>query len=206
MFITRIKDQKGFSLIEILIVMAVILIGVMGAYSLLANVQVTHTHSSRLVQAQQEARNIVEHIVRDLRESSLDQVWLTSASGKSDSIIFYTPRDEDGAFNVYHEVDDDGNPLSGYGRPVWRRTVAYSLDFSTNYLYRYQSFDLISDMSKIKWDSEGEIVSRSVERIFFQRVGNMITISIRTFQKPNSDVGYVAESYADYYTRVEFRN
>lgn len=206
MFMAEIKDQKGLSLVEILITMSVILIGVMGAYSLLANVQITHTRTSHVVQAQQEARNIVEHIVRDLRESNLDQVWITSANGESDSITFYTPRDENGAFNAYHEVDDDGNPLTGYGKPVWRRTVAYSLDPRTNYLYRYQSSELISDIDEMKLYSEGEIVSKSVKRVIFERVDNMITISIRTFEAPGSDMGYVAESHTDYYTKIEFRN
>jgi hypothetical protein len=42
--------------------------------------------------------------------------------------------------------------------------------------------------------------------LLFSRVDDMITISIRTFEEPNSQFGYVAKSYADFYTMVEFRN
>ena len=138
MFIAVMRDPKGFTMIETLVVMSLVLIGMLGGYALLANTQVTREQNIQAVQAQQEARNIVEQIVRDLRESSLDHVWIDSANSKSDSIVFFTPRDEDGAFNVYHRVDSDGDPLKGYGRPVWRRTIAYSLDSESNCLYRYQ--------------------------------------------------------------------
>ncbi len=42
--------------------------------------------------------------------------------------------------------------------------------------------------------------------MLFARENNMITMSIRTFEEPNTDLGYVAESYADFHTMVEFRN
>ncbi len=206
MFIAEIRNSKGMTLVEILVVMSLVLIGVLGAYSLLTNIYAAQSRNVKLTQAQQEARNTVEHIVRDLRESSMDQVWIDSTSGEPDSILFFTPRDKDRAFNINHEVDAEGNPLPGYGRPVWQRTVAYSLDSYSNYLYRYEPPQLISDISTIKWDSEGEVVSKRVEKLLFSRVDDMISISIRTFEEPNSQFGYVAESYADYYTMVEFRN
>lgn len=210
MFVAEIKGSKGLTLVEILVVTSLVLIGTLGAYSLLANIQITQAQSLKLTQAQQEARNIVEHIVRDLRESNMDQVWIDSTTGSPDSIIFFTPRDENKAFNVNHEMieisDDEFVPAPRYGRPIWRRTVAYSLDPITNYLYRYESTELISDVNEIKWNSVGEVVSKRVERVTFSRVGDMISIAIRTFEKPNTGLGYVAESYADFYTMVEFRN
>ncbi|MFC1715788.1 PilW family protein [Candidatus Poribacteria bacterium] len=206
MFIAEIRNSKGMTLVEILVVMSLVLIGVLGAYSLLANIHVTRSRSVKLTQAQQEARNIVEQIVRDLRESSMDQVWIDSTSGEPDSILFFTPRDGDRAFNISHEMDAEGRPLPGYGRPVWQRTVAYSLDPYSHYLYRYESPMLVQDMDKIKWSVKSEVVSKRVEKLFFSREDDMISISIRTFEKPNSQFGYVAESYADYYTMVEFRN
>ncbi len=206
MFIAEMRNSKGMTLIEILVVMSLVLIGVLGAYSLLANIQATQSRNVKLTQAQQEARNIVEQIVRDLRESSMDQVWIDSTSGELDSIVFFTPRDEDRAFNISHEVDAEGNALPGYGRPVWQRTVAYSLDSYSHCLYRYESPKLISEVDKIKWSVRSELVSKRVEKLLFSRVDDMITISIRTSEKPNSKFGYVAESYADFYTMVEFRN
>ncbi|MFC1718438.1 PilW family protein [Candidatus Poribacteria bacterium] len=206
MFIAEMRDSKGMTLVEIFVVMSLVLIGVLGAYSLLANIQATQSRNVKLTQAQQEARNIVEHIVRDLRESSMDQVWIDSTSGEPDSILFFTPRDGDRAFNISHEVDDEGDPLPGYGRPVWQRTVAYSLDSYSHYLYRYEAPMLMQDINMIKWSVAGEVVSKRVEKLLFSRVDDMITISIRTAEEPNSQFGYVAESYADYYTMVEFRN
>ena len=210
MFIAVLRDSEGVTLIELLVVTSLVLIGVLGAYSLLAAVQTTRSHNVKVTEAQQEARNIVEHIVRDLRESSMDHVWIDSTSGSPDSIVFFTPRDENGAFNVDHkmvQVDDDKSiPAAGYGKPIWRRTVAYSLDLYSNYLYRYELPKLIPDIDEIKWSSEGELVSKRVERVIFSRVDDMISISVRTFEEPNSKLAYAAKSYTDFYTMVEFRN
>ena len=206
MYIAAMRKSEGITLIEMLIAMSVVLVGVAASYTLLGSIQATQAGSMRLVQAQQEARNIVEHIARELRESNPDYIWIGSTSGEADSIIFYVPRDGDRAFHVYHEVNEEGIPLSGYGRPVPQSTIAYSLDSGSNCLYRYRSPELISDIDKIKWDSEGEIISRRVEWVIFSREDNMITISVRTFGEPNSKLTNVAKSYSDYYTKIEFRN
>ncbi len=206
MYIAAMRKSEGITLIEMLIAMSVVLVGVAASYTLLGGIQATQAGNMRLVQAQQEARNIVEHIARELRESSVDYIWIDSTSGKADSIIFHVPRDGDRAFHVYHEVNEEGIPLSGYGRPVPQSTIAYSLDSSSHYLYRYRLSGLISDIDKIKWDSDGEIISRRVEKILFGREDNMITISVRTFEEPNSKLANATKSYSDYYTKIEFRN
>ena len=87
MFIAVMRNSKGISLIETLITMVIVSIGLLGTYSLIVNVHATRMNNTRLVETQQEARNIVEHMVRDLRESSVDYVWIYSTGEEANSIV-----------------------------------------------------------------------------------------------------------------------
>lgn len=187
--IDTIKNPKGFTLMEVVIAMSVGIIGAMGGYALFANIQGTLAGNSAVVQAQQEARFIVERITRELRESNRDQVWPNPMpSGGSDYIAFLTPRDENGTFMV-----------DGSGNPDWQRAILYRLEES-NSLYRYQAY--ISGT-----DETTEVISKNIEQLRFNRVNNdMITISVRTFSDRSGAIGNVARSYADIYTMVKLRN
>ena len=188
------KASRGVSLIEMVIVMGIILIGAMAGYSLLANVHSTRAGNVALLQAQQNARNIVERIAREFRESSPEVAWL-SYEGESQYAAFFTPRDKQRRFMV------DNN-----GIPVWQRAIGYGLDQHSNRVYRYQLY-LVYDPSVFYDSFSFEVVSEDVEELLFSRDNDLITISVRTFYEPDQgSVGHVARSYAEYRTTVKMRN
>jgi len=205
-WIDRMKSSRGFTLVEALIAMAIGVIGMTGGYALLGNIQGTAAANRTLAQAQQEARNVVARIAREIRESTSDDdgyygVYLYPEDG-SDYIYFWTPRDEDRKFIVGSD-----------GRPEWQRWIFYGLAYDTHSLYRYQFQEslylreLEEDPSADPYNAyHWEIISKNVESIEFKRVDDMIAISVRAFADPGEKVGHVARSYADFTTMVKLRN
>ena len=198
MFISKLasimRGSRGLSLVEMAIVTGIVAVGVMGTYSLFANVKGTQAGNVAVLQAQQSARNIVERIARELRESSPEVVWLSS-EGESQYISFFTPRDEERKFMI-----------DGSGLPVWKRAIAYGLDPYSNEVYRFQLY-MVSDPNVLYDAFSSETVSKGVEELLFSRDNDMITISVRTFyESDEGSVGYVAKSYAEYSTTVKMRN
>lgn len=206
-WINSINRPRGFTLIETLIAMSIGIIGMVGGYALLANIQGTAAANRTLVDAQQEARNVVARVAREIREATSDNddyhgVYLYPEDG-SDYIYFWTPRDENRTFIV----GDDG-------RPEWQRWIFYGLSYDSHELYRYQFQqsqylqDLQEDPGGTDWMDayHWEVVSSNVENIEFKRIGDMISISVRTFAERDGKVGHVAKSYADYSTMVKLRN
>jgi type II secretory pathway pseudopilin PulG len=183
------RDTKGITMIESMIVIAIGLIGVLGSYALLLNVKGTAVASAEVLEAQQEARYIVERIARELRESSPNAVRPDSMLYEdSYQISFDTPRDANRKFIVGTE-----------GEPEWQRTISYMLDPYSQSLYRYQEYGTSNA-------SEYEVVSNNVQHLAFRRTHDMITISVRTFSNKGGGIGSVADSYADFYTMVKLRN
>jgi len=183
------RDTKGITLIESMIVIAVGLIGVLGSYALLLNVKGTAAASADLIEAQQEARYVVERIARELRESSPNAVGPNSMLYEdSYQITFDTPRDSNRKFIVGSE-----------GEPEWQRTISYMWMPNSFSVYRYQQY-ASSD------SGEYELVSKNVERLAFRQTNDLVTISIRTFSNKGGKIGSVADSYADLYTMIKLRN
>lgn len=175
------------TLIEISIAMFLALIGIVGSCSLLSNVYGTLVGGSETAQIQQDARITVENIARELRESDCQ---LIEPSSMIDSyyIGFHTPRDSTGTF----KVDEAGNP-------EWQRYIQYGLDPESKCLYRYQSYLYESE-------TQYEIVVKNVQSVLFNRVGDVITISLRTFADQSDKTAHAADSYTDFSTRVRLRN
>ena len=184
-----IRDTKGITMIESMIAIAIGLIGVLGSYALLVNVKGTAAASAEVIEAQQEARYIVERIARELRESSPNAVGPDSMLYEdSYQISFDTPRDTNRKFIVGTE-----------GEPEWQRTISYMLDPYSHSLYRYQQYGESNT-------GEYEVVSKNVQHLAFRRTNDMVTISIRTFSNKGDKIGSVADSYADFYTMIKLRN
>jgi prepilin-type N-terminal cleavage/methylation domain-containing protein len=184
-----IRDTKGLTMIESMIVIAIGLIGVLGSYALLLNVRGTAAASAEVIEAQQEARYIVERIARELRESSPTTVAPDSMLYEdSYQITFDTPRDPNRKFIVGIE-----------GEPEWQRTITYTFDPNSHTASRYQEYGT----SNV---TEYEVVSENVQHLAFGRTHDMITISIRTFSNKGDKMGSVADSFADLYTMVKLRN
>ena len=192
--IGKLRSSKGVTLIEMVIAASIALIGAMGGLALFTGVKGTIAGNSAAVQAEQEARNIVERIAREIRESAPDQVWLYDMNGDgSEYINFLTPRDSNRKFIV------DAN-----GRPLWQRTISYGLDTYSNTVYRYQYFTNY-DGETGQYESF-EIVSKNVEDLRFRISGDMVAIRIRTFTDQGQGTGNVSNTYADFHTTVKLRN
>ncbi len=182
-----IRNSKGIAVIEISIATFLALIGIVGSCSLLSNVHGTLVGGSETVQVQQDTRTILENIARELRESDY-QLIAPDPMIDSYYVGFHTPRDSTGTFRV----DEAGNP-------EWQRYIEYGLDPESNCLYRYQSY-------LYEPETQYEIVVKSVQSVAFNRVGDVITISIRTFADQSDKTAHAADSYTDFSTRVRLRN
>ncbi len=193
--INTIKSNKGLTLIEMLVAISVGAIGMLGSYSLLAGVKGTLMENTAAVEAQQDARNIVQRIAREIRESSPKTVtlysWTSEDGTASDTIFFYTPRDVDRKFIV-----------DGAGEPEWQREISYGLDSYAHCLYRFQYYMSPDEVYPYEW----EIVSNNVEALNFSRDNDMIIIKIKTFANDDNGIGHTAKSYADFHTMVKMRN
>ena len=104
--------------------MVIGLIGAMGSYALLASMHGTRAENMAVLQAQQEARNIMERVTRELRESSPEVVWPEWEDWEdSEWVYFFTPRNANREFIVNPE-----------GEPEWQQAIAYWLDSLNNTL------------------------------------------------------------------------
>ena len=113
--IDTMRNTEGMTLIETLVAIFMGFVGMMGSFALLASVKGTLTENTAVVLAQQEARNVVTSIARELRESSPKHIYIYSWSysegeSESDFVFFYTPRDGDRRFVV-----------DASGEPEWHR-------------------------------------------------------------------------------------
>ncbi len=196
--VNAIRSSKGISLMEVMIAMAIGLIGVMGGYALLTSMNSTRVENTAVVVAQGEARNILERMTRELRESSPEAVWprYNTNGEKYNWVYFWTPRNADREFMINTE-----------GEPEWQRGIQYWLNWNSNTLYR-RRFYLTFDPYTNDWSDwfNFEMVSENVEEMTFSRDDDMFTINIRTFSDSDGGMGNVARSYADLSTTIKLRN
>ena len=189
-----VANEKGLSLMETLVAVSLGSAAILGSLSLLMGVEGTMTESREAVQVQQEARNIVECIAREVRESCPDKIQITSypqGEWDAETILFHTPRDEDGRF-----------VMDNSGKPDWQREIAYELDRDSHYLYRSQYYLASGEGGAY----QSEVVSKNVERLNFAQNNDMLLISIRTFVDTCDGTGYRSRAYADFQTMVKLRN
>lgn len=196
--VNTIKSSKGISLMEVMIAMAIGLIGAMGGYALLISMNSTRTENTAVVVAQGEARNILERMTRELRESSPEVVWpqFDTNGTEYNWVYFLTPRNADREFIINTE-----------GEPEWQWGIRYWLNEDSNILYRFQ-FYLNFDPDTDDWSNwfQFEAVSENVEKLTFSRDDDMFTVNIRTFSHSDGGPGNVARSYVDLDTTIKLRN
>ena len=190
------RGTRGITLMETAIAISVALIGALGGYTLLANVRGTMAGNTAAIEAQQDARNIVERIARELREASPEKLWPDRMMYEgSDYIIFYTPRDENAKFIV----DDQG-------KPEWRRAVAYIIDSESNEIHRHQLY--MNDSPDITYDTyQFEVIAKNVEQLSFTQARDMVAVYVRTYtDRGEGEAGHSSRAYAEFQTKIKLRN
>ena len=112
------RGSEGFSLVEVIVAVAIGLIGAVGSYALLAGMHGTKTENMAVLQAQEEARNVMERMTKELRESSPEVVWSHYMDDReSEWVYFFTPRNANREFIINAE-----------GEPQWQRAICYWLN------------------------------------------------------------------------------
>ncbi len=82
---------NGYTLIEALISIAILSFILMGVYGVLATGNTVITNDNAILEMQQQARNAMDRIVREVRESSTQTITVIDAN--SDRITFTTPNE-----------------------------------------------------------------------------------------------------------------
>jgi len=213
MFMTINKNcTKGLTLIELLIAVSISSIGILGSYSLISNIRNTVASQSEAVQAQQSARNIMERMAREIRESKPEYIWTTGDLNVSEpTILFLTPRDENNKFSL------DSN-----GKPLWKGVVMYRLDSSSKDLFRYKSSDpdiisMIKDSGNIPLalynirqriqPTEEEASSNfDLEGMSYNPSNEIISLSVKTVANFTDRQKKNYNSFALFRTKVRSRN
>ncbi|MBI4308865.1 MAG: prepilin-type N-terminal cleavage/methylation domain-containing protein [Candidatus Omnitrophica bacterium] len=85
------KNLKGYTLVEALISVLILSFMLLGVYGVLATGNTIITNDNALLEMQQQARNAMDRMVREVRESSTQTITVVSAS--SDKISFTTPNE-----------------------------------------------------------------------------------------------------------------
>jgi Tfp pilus assembly protein PilV len=122
---TRVRDERGFSLPEVLvscILMIIVLSATLGALDVFGN---TTSTNQRVSDAQDQARNTLDRMSWELRNATAYQV----GSGSGGTVTRATPWDV-----VFKTVDPTSTPGSGNANNVQR--VRYCLDTGTKTLWR----------------------------------------------------------------------
>lgn len=162
------RKTGGYALIELLVAMAISVIGLSAVYTVIF--QGYGYLGSSAIADRQRTRLGLERMVYELRESSPDTVEI---SDDGSGIGFASPRGSDGSF----ELNPDGSPR-------WVKAVAYFL--SDGRLYRYEegrtdwttNFDpdlVFQGDRRYDWSE----IAGSIEAVSFQFSDDMVSIHLR---------------------------
>ena len=82
---------KGYTLVEALISVAILSFVLLGVYGVLVTGNTVITNDNALLEMQQQARNGMDRMVREVRESSTQTI--TTVDANSDTLTFTTPNE-----------------------------------------------------------------------------------------------------------------
>jgi prepilin-type N-terminal cleavage/methylation domain-containing protein len=135
----RIEDinyqMKGFTLIEILVVIAILSITIAAIYGVLNIVSMTYNVDLGILDLQQNARQAMDWMVKELRESSPSDITI-GAGG--DDITFDTPNET----NIRYYLDASENQIIRRYPPGTNRIIANNIE--------NLNFSLISSLLEIQ--------------------------------------------------------
>lgn len=149
----RAVDHAGFSLVELLVAMTLMLIVLGAAFKALEVFARTTSSHQRYADSVNAARTAVDRLTREMRNATAYQ---TSSNPASSAVLLAQPSDL-----VFKAVDPSGGPASGNTYGV--QTVRYCLAGSGNALYRQTKAGAVTPASACPdptWS--GGIVAQSI--------------------------------------------
>jgi Tfp pilus assembly protein PilV len=116
------KNTKAFTLIEAMVSCFILSFILLGVYGVLQTGNTLTTNDNALVDMQQQARNAMDRIVREVRESSTQTI--TTVSSNTDRIVFTTPNET----GIEYYVSADNNLVRAYP-PGTAKVVATNIGY-----------------------------------------------------------------------------
>lgn len=164
MFITAIKKQKGFTLVEVLVTLIIFSIIFMAVIMCLSAGKSSFYTGDAKIAVQQEIRKALLIMNPELRQSRPSLITGVPADGNTYSTV---------TFCIPEDVDGDGDVINAIGNMEWSGNITYALN-GNNQITRT--------------DATGTtIIANNITNLDFQRFAgspNIIQISI-SCQKTN---------------------
>ena len=160
------RTASGYTLIEVLIALAISLIGFIGGLTLYSSGAKTLKVGRASTEIQQGARKALETIIKDLQETTISTIDVSVPYA-----IRFASAQNAGSF-----------ALNSDGTPDWKNAVVYFLDTASNTLCRYieakddwsTGFDTASAFDAVN----PEQLVPHVTNLEFSLVGNLLSMTI----------------------------
>lgn len=131
----RTKRQKGFSLVEMMVVTLILVIAIAGAFVIFSSGQSAWFTTDVQIRLQENLRQVVDKISSELRQSRVGQGQIFNGTGpnNSDSVRFSIPIICDAAAQL---LDQNGD-VQNWGAPLtWGCTAVACMDADNSCLTR----------------------------------------------------------------------
>jgi prepilin-type N-terminal cleavage/methylation domain-containing protein len=186
------SDHKGFTLVEVLMVVFILSLLMAGGYSILASGKATWFTTDTNIQLQENLRKVVDRMVAELRQTQVAQLQLQDGAGVngSDIIRFSIPiicQAGTNWINASGDVAQWGAPLS------WGCTDVSCMDADGSCLaleYKYIEYRL-DNQNRLLRRVLGETATLVMEDVFAQNItdlqiqvnGKVLTINVTGRQR-----------------------
>lgn len=174
--IRNLKSPNGYSLMEVIMAMAIASIGFTGGLTLFRGVQNTLNVVTTTSQMQQGIRKGFETMTQELQGTSVNTI---------DISVPY-------AICFASAVENTGFALNGDGTPDWKNAVVYFMDEETNMLCRYVE---AKDDWTTGFNTEAAVQLPNPEQLIpdvadlqFQLTGNLLSITMKISKEDPSDM------------------
>ena len=154
-------SQKGFSLLELMVAMAIASVLMAGIYTFYQNQLKTHITQQEMVDMQQDARAAMYMMTREIRMAGYDPQYISGATirtANDAAIAFDSDENADGEIDsdecFYYGLDNDTLVRGGWNTPLAPvpenlSQVALNID-ALNFVYLDNAGDTTSDLPSIR--------------------------------------------------------
>jgi type IV pilus assembly protein PilW len=210
--IPMINNKDGFTLLEILITLAISGIVMTGIYTVYTSQQITYNSQMQIVEMQQNLRAGMLMVVNEIRMAGYDPTDDSNAgivNFESDTITFTMDLDSDGATTSSGEnltyllyTASDGKKKLGRKNPTISQAVAENID-ALNFVYLDENGNVTATASEVR-SIQISMVART------NRVAVSEHLNTKTYYNLQGDAIYTAGG--DTYrrrlsaTQIKFRN